>query len=196
MWVTRGERCSTAAGPAPPPWCHRHLPLPASPPGQLPRPSLITSVPLTTAPAGPAVSVSAVLYIHPSVQGKIKGSYTASKMLEFSVRGTLSSAQLVLGIDKDLPYTARQVSHNVGQGATLGGEYCTAPTSHRTRAGRLPRATLRASHKVSPASAVHLTRCRLSRQCCQQPHMCCRRPPPSLPPKHRTWASTAAWMLC
>lgn len=45
----------------------------------------------------------------PSLQGKIKGSYTASKMFEFSVRGTLSNAQLVLGIDKDLPYTARQV---------------------------------------------------------------------------------------
>jgi hypothetical protein len=31
-------------------------------------------------------------------------------MLEFCRRGTLSAAQLVLGIDKNLPYVARQVS--------------------------------------------------------------------------------------
>jgi hypothetical protein len=42
-------------------------------------------------------------------QGKIKGSYTAEKMLEFCRRGTLSAAQMVLGIDKNLPYVARQV---------------------------------------------------------------------------------------
>jgi hypothetical protein len=44
-----------------------------------------------------------------NLQGKIKGSYSASKMVEFSRRGTLSAAQLILGIDKDLPYVSRQV---------------------------------------------------------------------------------------
>ncbi|WIA44621.1 hypothetical protein OEZ86_007339 [Tetradesmus obliquus] len=43
-----------------------------------------------------------------NLQGKIKGSYTADKMLEFCRRGTLSAAQMVLGIDKNLPYVARQ----------------------------------------------------------------------------------------
>jgi hypothetical protein len=32
-------------------------------------------------------------------------------MLEFCRRGTLSAAQTVLGIDKNLPYVARQVRH-------------------------------------------------------------------------------------
>lgn len=44
-----------------------------------------------------------------NVQGKIKGSYTPDKMLEFCRRGTLSSTQLLLGIDQNLPYLARQV---------------------------------------------------------------------------------------
>ncbi|WIA24133.1 hypothetical protein OEZ85_013728 [Tetradesmus obliquus] len=43
-----------------------------------------------------------------NLQGKIKGSYTTDKMLEFCRRGTLSAAQMVLGIDKNLPYVARQ----------------------------------------------------------------------------------------
>ncbi|KAF8055283.1 PAS2 [Scenedesmus sp. PABB004] len=43
-----------------------------------------------------------------NLQGKIKGSYTADKMLEFCRRGTLSAAQAVLGIDRNLPYVARQ----------------------------------------------------------------------------------------
>jgi hypothetical protein len=42
-------------------------------------------------------------------QGKIKGSYTAEKMLNFCRRGTLSASQLLLGIDLNLPYLARQV---------------------------------------------------------------------------------------
>jgi hypothetical protein len=45
-----------------------------------------------------------------NLQGKIKGSYTAEKMLEFCRRGTLGGAQLVLGMDRNLPYNARQVS--------------------------------------------------------------------------------------
>jgi hypothetical protein len=44
-----------------------------------------------------------------NLQGKIKGSYTADKMIEFCRRGTLSARQLVLGIDRDLPYALRQV---------------------------------------------------------------------------------------
>jgi hypothetical protein len=43
------------------------------------------------------------------MQGKIKGSYTPEKMLEFFRRGTLSASQLLLGIDQNLPYSARQV---------------------------------------------------------------------------------------
>jgi hypothetical protein len=43
-----------------------------------------------------------------SPQGKIKGSYTADKMIEFCKRGTLSARQMVLGIDRDLPYVLRQ----------------------------------------------------------------------------------------
>lgn len=48
------------------------------------------------------------------VQGKIKGSYTPEKMLEFCRRGTLSPSQLLLGIDQNLPYLARQVSRAWG----------------------------------------------------------------------------------
>jgi hypothetical protein len=44
------------------------------------------------------------------LQGKIKGSYTADKMIEFCRRGTLGGAQLVLGLDRNLPYNARQAS--------------------------------------------------------------------------------------
>jgi hypothetical protein len=44
------------------------------------------------------------------MQGKIKGSYTAAKMVEFCRRGTLSARQGVLGIDRDLPYALRQVA--------------------------------------------------------------------------------------
>jgi len=43
-----------------------------------------------------------------NLQGKIKGSYAADKMVEFVRRGTLSARQLVLGIDRDLPYILRQ----------------------------------------------------------------------------------------
>jgi len=43
------------------------------------------------------------------LQGRIKGSYTPVKMMEFCMRGTLSSTQLLLGIDHNLPYLARQV---------------------------------------------------------------------------------------
>ena len=43
-----------------------------------------------------------------NLQGKIKGSYTADKMAEFCRRGTLSARQMVLGIDRDLPYVLRQ----------------------------------------------------------------------------------------
>ncbi|KIZ05139.1 hypothetical protein MNEG_2822 [Monoraphidium neglectum] len=43
-----------------------------------------------------------------NLQSKIKGSYTADKMMEFCKRGTLSGRQLVLGIDRDLPYLLRQ----------------------------------------------------------------------------------------
>jgi hypothetical protein len=44
-----------------------------------------------------------------NLQGKIKGSYTTDKMVEFCRRGTLGGAQLVLGLDRNLPYNARQV---------------------------------------------------------------------------------------
>ncbi len=48
--------------------------------------------------------------LHTSIlQGKIKGSYTCDKMAEFVRRGTLSASQLVLGIDRNLSYIARQV---------------------------------------------------------------------------------------
>jgi len=53
-----------------------------------------------------------------NLQGKIKGSYTADKMIEFCKRGTLSARQMVLGIDRDLPYVLRQVSAG---GAGWGG---------------------------------------------------------------------------
>jgi hypothetical protein len=59
-----------------------------------------------------------------NLQGKIKGSYTAEKMQEFCRRGTLGGAQLVLGMDRNLPYNSRQV------GATAG----TAPTWYRITA--------------------------------------------------------------
>jgi hypothetical protein len=60
-------------------------------------------------------------------QGKIKGSYTADKMVEFCKRGTLSARQMVLGIDRDLPYVMRQVGplqrgRSAG-GAERGGEW-------------------------------------------------------------------------
>jgi hypothetical protein len=57
-----------------------------------------------------------------NLKGKIKGSYSASKMLEFSRRGTLSSAQLILGIDKDLPYVSRQVGGVLGSWGLGGGD--------------------------------------------------------------------------
>jgi len=53
-----------------------------------------------------------------NLQGKIKGSYTAEKMIEFCKRGTLSARQMVLGIDRDLPYVLRQVS--AGGGGWVG----------------------------------------------------------------------------
>jgi len=58
-----------------------------------------------------------------NLQGKIKGSYTAEKMIEFCKRGTLSARQMVLGIDRDLPYMLRQVraSKPGGVGVNLWG---------------------------------------------------------------------------
>jgi hypothetical protein len=69
-------------------------------------------------------SVSAavvMLLLHCCKQGKIKGSYTPEKMLEFCRRGTLSPSQLLLGIDQNLPYLARQVGWTCGvrRGACL-----------------------------------------------------------------------------
>lgn len=82
------------------------------------------------------------------LQGKIKGSYTADKMLEFCRRGTLSAAQLVLGIDKNLPYVARQVV--IGRAAAgcivaratvhacVGSSSCFMPAPSNTGAVLLP----------------------------------------------------------
>jgi len=47
-------------------------------------------------------------------QGRIKGSYNPVKIMEFCMRGTMSSTQLLLGIDHNLPYLARQVGTPVG----------------------------------------------------------------------------------
>jgi hypothetical protein len=131
-----------------------------------------------------------------SYQGKIKGSYTASKMLEFSVRGTLSSAQLVLGIDKDLPYLARQVR---GRDETMAvalrvGATCEAcpaeclPCIDRPCAGRLARATKHCR--------VSLTHTKVPQSPANSPTIVVAVTPCLPAPKHRTWVSTAAWMMC
>eukprot|EP00775_Hariotina_reticulata_P007291 gene7291-7504_t len=73
-----------------------------------------------------------------NLQGKIKGSYTSDKMLEFCRRGTLSAAQLVLGIDKNLPYVARQelsFYRSLGQliqAVHEGASYCPLTDGHIT----------------------------------------------------------------
>lgn len=59
--------------------------------------------------AAPAKSLCCCWCCCCRAQGKIKGSYTPDKMLDFCRRGTLSSSQLLLGIDQNLPYLARQV---------------------------------------------------------------------------------------
>jgi hypothetical protein len=89
-------------------------------------------------------------------QGKIKGSYTADKMIEFCRRGTLSANQLVLGIDKDLPYALRQVSIR-GRGRR--------PSTPQPRGGACggPKSTL--SRSLGRASASWGTPSAL-RQCC------------------------------
>ncbi|KAI8472520.1 MAG: hypothetical protein J3K34DRAFT_503549 [Monoraphidium minutum] len=58
--------------------------------------------------AGAAQELGQPVWMVVNLQGKIKGSYTADKMMEFARRGTLSAEQLVLGIDRDLPYALRQ----------------------------------------------------------------------------------------
>eukprot|EP00877_Chromochloris_zofingiensis_P010870 jgi/Chrzof1/6036/Cz17g03070.t1 len=71
-----------------------------------------------------------------NLQGKIKGSYTADKMTEFCKRGTLSARQMVLGIDKNLPYVLRQdlaYYRPLGRLAVAiheGGSYCPLNESH------------------------------------------------------------------
>lgn len=50
-----------------------------------------------------------MLCVFACLQGRIKGSYTPVKMMEFCMLGTLSPTQLLLGIDHNLPYLARQV---------------------------------------------------------------------------------------
>lgn len=59
-----------------------------------------------------------------NLQGKIKGSYTAEKMIEFTRRGTLGGAQLALGMDRNLPYNARQVRGSVTLALTPGAVDC------------------------------------------------------------------------
>ena len=58
--------------------------------------------------AGCRSEYDAPVWMVVNLQGKIKGSYTCDKMAEFCKRGTLSARQMVLGIDRDLPYMLRQ----------------------------------------------------------------------------------------
>lgn len=101
----------------------------ACPPARLP-----ACIVLLHRPACPSCSVLlATMCPTPTLQGKIKGSYTAEKMLEFCRRGTLSSSQLLLGIDQNVPYLARQVSKQWGRSSVC--EHCNSAHPDRTRKG-------------------------------------------------------------